>query len=183
MIPSVVSGMGWLFGIENLHAVAFELGFINGTIVPVPGEAVEGVHNHSVKMPLLAVLNKPLKAGSVISLAGDCPVNAFLNHNEVVLESELMALSKLTFDGFFSLVVARVTSIDYRFDSLTSNIFFLCIKANGMSLSHRHSCFLILLTILKFINHRHELMLCSPGQYPVDAKNVLLVLIGWFGLG
>lgn len=137
-------------------------------------------------MPLLAVLDKPLEARSVVRLAGDCPVNVFVYDNEVVLESELMALSKLSFDGFFSLVMARVTSIDYRFDSLTSNIFFLCIKANGMSLSHRRNCSLIplkLLTVLELISHRHELMLCSPGQSPVDTKNVLLVLIGWFGLG
>ena len=41
----------------------------------VPGEAVKGVHNHSVKMPLLAVLDKPLEARSVVCLAGDSPVS------------------------------------------------------------------------------------------------------------
>lgn len=176
----------WLFGVENLHTVAFELCFVNGTVVPVPGEAVKGVHNHSVKMPLLAVLDKPLEARSIVRLAGYSPVNVFVYDNKVVLEGKLVTFTKLSFDGFFSLIVARVTSIYYRFDSLTSNIFFLCINSNGMSLSHCRSCSLIplkLLTILKFISHRHELMLCSPGQSSVDTKNVFLVLVGWFGLG
>ena len=137
-------------------------------------------------MPFLAVFDKPLEARSVVRLAGDCPVNVFVYDNKVVLEGKLVTLTKLSFDRFFSLVVARVTSIYYRFDSLTSNIFFLYIKAKGMTLSHCRSCSLIplkLLTVLKFISHRHELMLCSPGQSPVDTKNVLLVLVGGFSLG
>lgn len=75
-----------------------------------------------------------------------------------------MALSELTLYGFLSLVVARITSINYRFDSLTSNIFFLCINSNGITLSHCRSCALIplkLLTVLKLVGERHKLVLCS----------------------
>lgn len=42
-----------------------------------------------------------------------------------------MALPELTLYGFLSLIMARISSIDYRFDSLTSNIFFLCNNSNG----------------------------------------------------
>lgn len=88
----------WLFGVENLHTVAFELCFVNGTVVSVPGEAVKGVHNHSVKMPLLAVLDKPLEARSVVCLAGDSPVDIFVYDNKVVLESKFVTFTKLSLD-------------------------------------------------------------------------------------
>lgn len=49
-------------------------------------------------MPLLAVLDKPLEARSVVRLAGDCPVNVFVYDNKVVLESKLVTLTKLSLD-------------------------------------------------------------------------------------
>lgn len=49
-------------------------------------------------MPLLAVLNKPLEARSIVRLAGDCPVDIFVYDNKVVLESELVTLTKLSLD-------------------------------------------------------------------------------------
>lgn len=88
----------WLFGVENLHTITFELCFVNGTVVPVSGEAVEGVHNHSVKMPLLAVFDKPLEARSVVCLAGDSPVDIFVYDNKVVLESKFVTFTKLSLD-------------------------------------------------------------------------------------
>lgn len=87
-----------LFGVENLHTIALELCFVDSTVVPVPGEAVKGVHNHSVKMPLLAVLDKPLEARSIVCLAGDCPVDIFVYDNKVVLEGEVVTLTKLSLD-------------------------------------------------------------------------------------
>lgn len=88
----------WLFGVENSHTITFEFCFVDGTVVPVPGEAVKGVHNHSVKMPLLAVLDKPLEARSVVCLAGDSPVDIFVYDNEVVLEGKLVTFTKLSLD-------------------------------------------------------------------------------------
>ena len=88
----------WLFGVENPHTITFEFCFIDGTVVPVPGETVKGVHNHSVKMSLLAVLDKPLEARSVVCLAGDSPVNIFVYDNEVVLEGKFVTLTKLSLD-------------------------------------------------------------------------------------
>jgi hypothetical protein len=49
-------------------------------------------------MPLLAVLDKPLEARSVVRLAGDCPVNVFVYDNKVVLESKLVTFTKLSLD-------------------------------------------------------------------------------------
>ena len=49
-------------------------------------------------MPLLAVLDKPLEARSVVCLAGDCSVNVFVYDNKVVLESKLVTLTKLSLD-------------------------------------------------------------------------------------
>jgi len=88
----------WLFGVENLHTIALEFCFVDGTVVPVPGEAVKGVHNHSVKMPLFAVLDKPLEARSVVCLAGDSPVDIFVYDNKVVLESKFVTFTKLSLD-------------------------------------------------------------------------------------
>lgn len=88
----------WLFGVANLHTITFEFCFVDGTVVPVPSETVKGVHNHSVKMPLLAVLDKPLEARSVVCLAGDSPVNVFVYDNEVVLEGKFVTLTKLSLD-------------------------------------------------------------------------------------
>ena len=86
------------FGVENPHTITFELCFVDSTVVPVPSETVKGVHNHSVKMSLLAVLNKPLEARSVVRLAGDCPVNVFVYDNKVVLESKFVTFTKLSLD-------------------------------------------------------------------------------------
>lgn len=49
-------------------------------------------------MPLLAVLDKPLEARSVVCLAGDSAVDIFVYDNEVVLESKLVTLTKLSLD-------------------------------------------------------------------------------------
>lgn len=49
-------------------------------------------------MPLLAVLDKPLEARSVVCLAGDSPVNVFVYDNKIVLESELVTFTKLPLD-------------------------------------------------------------------------------------
>ena len=49
-------------------------------------------------MPLLAVLDKPLEARSVVRLAGDCPVDIFVYNNKIVLEGKLVTLTKLSLD-------------------------------------------------------------------------------------
>lgn len=45
-------------------------------------------------MPLLAVLDKPLEARSVVCLAGDSPVNVFVYDNEVVLEGKFVDIKE-----------------------------------------------------------------------------------------
>lgn len=49
-------------------------------------------------MPLLAVLDKPLGARSVVCLAGDSPVDIFVYDNEVVLEGKFVTFTKLSLD-------------------------------------------------------------------------------------
>nr|DAO79163.1 MAG TPA: hypothetical protein [Caudoviricetes sp.] len=88
-------------------------------------------------MPLVAIFDKPLKARTVIGLARNRTIYIFIHHDKSVFQGKLMALSKLSFDGFFSLIVARIPSIDYRFDSLTSNASFLLSNSIGTILDCR----------------------------------------------
>ena len=87
-----------LFGVENLHTVTFEPCLVNGTVIPVPGETVEGIHNYSVKMSLFTILDKPLEGGAIVCLAGDRPVDIFVYDNEVILEGEFVTFTKLSLD-------------------------------------------------------------------------------------
>lgn len=79
---------------------------------------------------------------SVIGLAGYGVIAVFTYDREVVLESELLALSQLPLDGLFSLCVAGIPCIDYRFDILTSNRRFLLSTSMGMILDCRSIVFI-----------------------------------------
>nr|DAF32957.1 MAG TPA: hypothetical protein [Bacteriophage sp.] len=53
-----------------------------------------------------------------------------------------MTLTELTFDGFFSLTVARISSVNYRFRNLTSNSFLRLSSSMGMILDCRSIVFI-----------------------------------------
>ena len=57
-------------------------------------------------------------------------INIFTNDGHFISSGEVLALSNLAFDGFFSLIVARIASIDHSFrHSLRSNACFLAVSS------------------------------------------------------
>ena len=69
---------------KNLHAVFLQAGFINCAVVAVAGEAVEAVHNDSLKLTLCAVLYHLLKGGAVVRLSADSAVDIGINYGYII---------------------------------------------------------------------------------------------------
>ena len=97
----------------QFHAVSLQLSLVPGTVVAVPGKAVELPDNDDVKDATLTVLDHLLELRAVIGLGGDGTVNVMLHHREAVLFRIGGAFTNLAFDGFFSLAVSGITGVDY----------------------------------------------------------------------
>ena len=110
-----------LFRIVDSHTVLFELCLVDSRVIAITSETVKGIHYHRFKLSLFAVFNETLKARTVICFAGNRPVNVFIYDGEPIFKGKLVTFSELTLYRFLSLVVARISSVNYRFRSLTSN--------------------------------------------------------------
>ena len=98
---------------HQLHTIAFQLGLVPGTVVTVPGKAVEFPDDNNIKDSSFAVLDHLLELRAVIRLGRDGTVYVMLDHRKVVLLSIGGAFSNLTLDGFFTLAVSGITGIDH----------------------------------------------------------------------
>ena len=114
-----------LFCIVDSHTVLFELCLIDSRVIAITSETVKGIHYHRFKLSLFAVFNETLKARTVICFAGNRPVNVFIYNGEPIFKGKLVTFSELTLYRFLSLTMARISSVNYRFRSLTSNSRFL----------------------------------------------------------
>ena len=175
-----------MFCVVDPDPVLLELGLVDGTVIPVPGEAVKGVHDNSFKLVLLAVFNHPLELRALVSLAGYGPVAVFPDYDDFVLVSEVVTLPKLALNGFLPLVMARIASINYRFRRITSSARFLRTSSIGTTLDSRRNSTIPLqfFAVLKLIHHRHELVLVAPGEGTVDTENVFFIFVlgDWLAL-
>ena len=101
-----------LGGRHELDTVLFELGLVPGAVVAIPGKAVQLPDQHNVKQLLVAVLYHLLELRAVVRLGRDGTVDVVLHHREAVLLRVGSAFPNLTFDRFFTLVVAGIAGVD-----------------------------------------------------------------------
>ena len=102
-----------LGGRHELDTILLQLGLVPGTVVAVPGKAVQLPDQHNVKQLLVAVLNHLLELRAVVRLGGDSTVNIVLDDGDAIFLGISRAFPDLAFDGFFALVVRGIASIDH----------------------------------------------------------------------
>ena len=102
-----------LGGRHKLDTVLLELGLIPGTVVAIPGKAVQLPDQHNVKQLLVAVLYHLLELRAVVCLGRDGAINVVLDDGDAVLLGIGRAFPNLTFDGFFTLVITGIAGIDH----------------------------------------------------------------------
>ena len=102
-----------LGGRHELDTVLLELGLIPGTVVAIPGKAVQLPDQHNVKQLLVAVLYHLLELRAVVRLGRDGTVNVVLDDSDIVFLGIRRTFTDLTLDGFFALIVTRIAGVDH----------------------------------------------------------------------
>ena len=102
-----------LGGRHELDTVLLELGLIPGTVVAIPGKAVQLPDQHNVKQLLVAVLYHLLELRAIIRLGRDGAVNVVLDDSDIVFLGIRRTFTDLTLDGFFALIVTRIAGVDH----------------------------------------------------------------------
>ena len=102
-----------LSGRHEFDTVFLQLGLVSGTVVAVPGKAIQLPDKNDVKQLLVAVFYHLLKLRAVIRLGRDGTVNVMLNNGDTVLFRIGSAFPNLTFDRFFTLVVRGIAGVNY----------------------------------------------------------------------
>ena len=97
----------------QFHAVPLQLGLVPGTVVAVPGKAIQLPYDNDIKDSTLTVLDHLLELRAVVRFCGDGTVNVMLHHREAVLFRIGGAFPDLTFNGFFALTISRIAGIDH----------------------------------------------------------------------
>ena len=103
-----------LGGRHELDTILLQLGLVLGTIITIPGKAVQFPDQHNAKQLLVAVFYHLLKLRAVVRLGRDGTVNIVLDDGDAILFRIGRALPDLTFDRFFTLVVAGIAGIDHK---------------------------------------------------------------------
>ena len=98
---------------NKFDTVLLQLGLVPCAVVAVPGKAVKFPDQNNVKQLLVAVLDHLLELRAVVRLGRDSTVDIVLDDGDAVLLSIRRAFTNLTFNGFFTLVVAGIASVDY----------------------------------------------------------------------
>ena len=115
-----------LGGGEDLDVVFFELRFVPGAVVTVPGKSVQLPDQDHIKQTLGAVLYHPLEIRTVVSLGGQGPVNVGADNSDLIFLAIGGTLPQLALNAFLPLIVAGVTGVNYCFHfsfSASSSIF------------------------------------------------------------
>ena len=94
-----------LGGRHELDTILLQLGLVPGTIITIPGKAVELPDQHNVKQLLVAVLDHLLELRAVVCLSRDGTVNVVLDDGDAILFRIGRAFTNLAFNGFFALVI------------------------------------------------------------------------------
>ena len=96
---------------HELDTVLLQLGFVPCAIVAVPGKTIQLPDQNNVKPLLVAVLDHLLELRAVVRLGRDSTVNVVLDDGDAILFGIGRAFPNLTFDGFFTLVVAGIAGV------------------------------------------------------------------------
>ena len=98
---------------HELDTVFLQLGLVPGTIITIPGKAVQFPDQHDVKQLFVAVLDHLLELRAVVCLGRDGTVDVVLDDGNAVFLGICRAFTNLTFNGFFTLVVAGIAGVDH----------------------------------------------------------------------
>jgi hypothetical protein len=98
---------------NKFDTVLLQLGLIPCAVVAISGKAVEFPDQNDIKQLLVAVLDHLLELRAVVRLGRDGTVNVVLDHRNAILFGIGRTFTNLAFDGFFTLVVAGIASIDH----------------------------------------------------------------------
>ena len=98
---------------HELDTVFLQLGLVPSTVVAVPGKAVKLPDQYNVKQLLVTVLDHLLELWAVVCLGRDGTVDVVLDDGNAVFLGICRAFTNLTFNGFFTLVVAGIAGVNY----------------------------------------------------------------------
>ena len=98
---------------HELDTVLLQLGLVPGTVVAVPGKAVQFPDQHNVKQLFVAVFYHLLKLRAVVGFGRDGTVDIVLDDGDAILFGIGRAFPYLAFDGFFALVIAGIAGVDH----------------------------------------------------------------------
>jgi len=90
---------------HELDTVFLQLSLVPGTVVAVPGKAVELPDQNHIEDFLRAVLYHPLEVRAVIRFGRVGTVDIGADHGDTVLLGVVLAVAQLPFNGFFALVI------------------------------------------------------------------------------
>ena len=90
----------------------FQAVFIGGTVIAIPGKAVQLPANHKRPAPVGGVLEHLLELRPLVAGAGQVPVGVDLHDPEAVLSGKQLTVSHLLLNGAVALVVGGVAGID-----------------------------------------------------------------------
>jgi hypothetical protein len=82
-------------------------------IVTISGKAVKLPYDDDLELFFGTVPNHSLKRGTVICLCGERSVDVRLDDLNIVFRGESLAFTKLTINALLSLVIGRISCIDY----------------------------------------------------------------------
>ena len=131
-----------LRGRNHLDAVLFQRVLVSGTVISVPGKAVQLPNDDHVKQLLRAVPNHVLKLRPVVRLRRYRPVNVVPQHRKPVLLRKDSAFPKLTLNGFLPLIVRGIPGINHSLHSESLPFFW----ASATCSPHEISGFLLFFT-------------------------------------
>ncbi len=102
-----------LGGRHELDTILLQLGLVPSTVVAVSGKAVKLPDQYNVKQLLVTVLDHLLELWAVVCLGRDGTVDVVLDNGNAVFLGICRAFTNLTFNGFFTLVVAGIAGVDH----------------------------------------------------------------------
>ena len=119
---------------DKTHAIFAQSVAVESRIIAVSGEPVQLPDEDDVEQLFCAVGNHTLKVGAVVCFSRESSVYIFADDFYSVVFSVSPAISDLPFDTLFSLIIARIPSVNYCFH------YFINLRQNGVYVLFCSSC-------------------------------------------